>query len=408
MRLSAGAGFLKADGVPADAREVRATDLAVTYLEKAVRFRWAVISIWLCVVGALSAIWPGQGDWGFFREGSRALIGQPAPGAAGGIHLYASQPEIQVGPPALLAALPFNLLPEPWDVGTARLVMSLSVLVALWLVDRLGRAMGVTEARRQRGVLLGGLMLIPAWVTVAVDFAHLDDILALLLGVLAMLLLVMERPMWAATALGIAVATKPWAIVMVPLLLRSGWRPALRPVALAGVVAVAWWIPFLLDPGTLTSLWSFRLPIHASSGLAALGIDPRGEMPGWVRPAQMLGGVLLGVVAARRGHWTGVLLVGMATRVALDPNPMFYYAVGPVLGALVWDLTRTTTGIPWTAGCAMAAFSLTPFTSTSQAQGVLRLVVCAGLVLAVLLRRAAPSTKPRPAEPRPVPLQVPA
>jgi len=381
--------------ISADVREVAATDLAVTHLDKVVRFRWALISCWLCVVGALSAIWPGSGDWGYFRTGARALVGQPAPGTSGGIHLYASLPGIQIGPPALLAALPFNWLPQPWDVGVARVLMCLAVLLVLWLVDRLCQAMGVTKARRHRGVLLGGLMLVPAWVIVAVDFTHLDDVLVLVLGTLAMLLVAKERPLWAAIAVGLAVATKPWAIVIAPVLLRSGWRPAARPVALAAGVAVAWWLPFLSDPHTLGRLWGFRLPVSLGSGLTALGLDPAVVMPGWVRPAQLLGGVLLGVVAARRGHWTGVLLVGLANRVALDPNPMFYYGVGPVLGALVWDLTRTKTGIPWTTGFTMAAFSLTPFAGGPDTIGALRLAICASLILYVLLRRA----------PRPLPIQ---
>jgi hypothetical protein len=117
--------------VSADVREVAATDLAVTHIDKFVRFRWALVSCWLCAVGGLSAMWPGDGDWGYFRTGARALIGQSAHGKSGGTHLYASLPDIQIGPPALLATIPFNWLPQPWDVGAARVLMCLGVLLVL-------------------------------------------------------------------------------------------------------------------------------------------------------------------------------------------------------------------------------------------------------------------------------------
>jgi hypothetical protein len=283
-------------------------------------------------------------------------------------------------------------------VLVARALMTASMLLVVWLVDRLCEAMGVSAEHRRRGVLLGGLIMAPAWVLLAVDYAHLDDLLVMVLAVVAMLLLVKDRPMWAAAVVGLAVATKPWAIVFAPLLLRSGWRPAVRWTAVAAGVAAAWWLPFLTDPDTVGKLWGFRLPVTLGSGLASLGLDPGVPMPGWVRPAQLLGGALLAVVAVRRGHWTGALLVGLATRVALDPNPMLYYGIGPVLGALIWDLTRTKAGVPWTTGLATAAFSLAPAFSDRHVVGGVTLVTCAGLILSVLLRRSA-----RPVPARAVP-----
>ena len=359
------------------------------HLDRVARFRWPIVLGWLAVVAALSAIWASDGDWNWFRTGSRALLGDPVPGMEGGVHLYASSPRTQIGPPGLVAATAFTWLPQPWDLWVARLAMSLALVAMLWLVDRLAEAHGVDERARRRGTLLGGLVLVPSWVDVAVEFAHLDDVLVLLLVVAAMALLVRGRPTWAAVAIGLALATKPWAVVAAPVLLRGGWRGALRPGALAAAVAAACWLPFLADPDTLGQLWQFRLQVQPQSALAVLGVEAGGPVPGWVRPVQMVGGLALGALAARRGHWTGVLLVGLAVRVALDPNPLLYYTVGPVVGALVWDMTRTRTGIPWTAGTAMAAISLAPFADDDRVLGVLRLLICAGLVLAVLVRRRA-------------------
>ena len=344
--------------------------------------------MWLAVVAGPASVWPGSGDWGFFRTGASGLVGQPVPGTSGDIHLYASMPNLQIGPPALVAAVPFRLLPQPWDVAAARLAMAVGVLLVLWLVDRTCRVMQTPDQLRRRGVLLGGLALVPLWVVLAVDFAHLDDVLVLVLAVWAVLLLAKERPMWAGVALGVAAATKPWAIVLLPLLLVPGWRDGLRPVLLAGGVALACWVPFLADPGTLPSLWSFRLPVKAGSGLTLLGLEPGAASPGWVRPAQLVGGATVATWAAVRGKWTGVVLVGLSSRVLLDPNPLFYYGVGPVLGALIWDLTRGGRGVPWTTGCAAAAFSVAPLLTPPPAVAAARTLTCIGLVLVVLLARA--------------------
>lgn len=354
-------------------------------LDRIVPFRWLVLVGWLCVVAGIAARWRTDGDWGFFRLGAGALLGETPFGEPAGTHLYASFPTVQVGPPALAAALPFTLLPAPWDVVGAQAVMAAAVLLVIRLLERLADAIGVPAERRHRAVLVGGFALVPAWVVIA-EYAHLDDALALILAALAMVLVAREHPLLAAVAVGLAAATKPWAVVLAPILLHHGWRAAVRPLVVAGGVALACWAPFLTDPGTLSALWSFRLDVDLTSGLAAMGVQVDADMPAWVRPAQMGGGLLLGAVAALRGRWTGVLLVGVAVRVALDPNPMHYYGTGVVLGALAWDVTRGRSGIPWTAGVAMAAFSVIPYLGDAAALGVARLAVCAGLVVAVLVR----------------------
>lgn len=392
---------LKAEATVADLLVMARTDLATDLIDRITRFRWPIVACWLSVVAVLAVMWPDQGDWGYFRTGSRAMVGLSQPGIAGGLHLYASMPSTQIGPPALVAALPFNLLPEPWDVGAARVVLTAAMLLVLWLVDRLGEAIGVAKAARDRLVLLGGFAMVPAWVVLAVDFTHLDDVMVLLLSLVAMLLLTRSRTSAAAVAVGLAVAIKPWAIVFVPLLLWSGWRAAVKPLILAGATAAVCWLPFLVTPGTLDALWAFRLPVSAGSGLMALGLEVGGAIPGWVRPAQLFGGAALAAVAVRRGNWTGVLLVGLAVRVALDPNPMFYYGIGPVLGALVWDLTRSRSGIPWFTALTMAVFSLLPNVGDPLATGVIRVVVCAALALSVLLVRQASSRAAGSSDPAP-------
>lgn len=337
---------------------------------------------WLVVVAGLAVMWRNDGDWGYFRLGAGALLGQTPFGEPSGTHLYVSFPDVQIGPPALVATLPFLLLPEPWDAVVVQGLIVGSVLLLIWLVDRFAQLMAVPAERRHRTVLLGGFALIPAWLVIA-EFAHLDDALVLFLAVGAMILLARDRDLAAAVLIGLATATKPWAVVLVAMLLRGGVREAIRPVLVAGAVAAVCWAPFLTDPQTLHALSDFRLRVDGTSGLAALGLEPKARIPGWVRPTQILGGLLLAVWATRRGQWTAALLVGVAMRIALDPNTLLYYGSGAVLGAMAWEISRRRTGIPWCTGVAMAVFSV--LGDLGAATGPVRLVVCAGLIVAVLV-----------------------
>lgn len=364
-----------------------ATGRAVRLVDRAVPYRWTVLVGWLCVVAGLAALWRDDGDWGFFRLGAGALTGRTPFDEPGGTHLYASFPAVQIGPPGLVAALALRPLPEPWDVVAAQVLVAVAVLPLMVLLERFATALGVPAERRDRAVLLGGFALVPAWVVIA-EYAHLDDALVLALAVYAMLQLARDRTLPAAVAIGLAAATKPWAVVLVAALLRGGARSALRPLLVAGGVAVACWAPFLTDPQALPALSSFRLAVDGASGLAALGVEVGSGMPTWVRPVQVGAGLLLAAVATYRGQWTAACLVGLAVRVALDPNPMHYYGSGVVLGALLWDVARRRSGIPWCTVVAAAAFSV--LGDLGPATGAARLVVCAGLVVAVLIQPVDP------------------
>lgn len=333
----------------------------------------------------------GDGDWDFFRRGAGALLGSPILGSPGGVHLYASRPDIQIGPPALVAAVPFRLLPRPWDVDAARVVMCLVLLVVIAMTESICSTLDVPERVIARVALLGGALAVPAWVTVAVTETHLDDVMVVGFTTAALLFTARKKPMWAAAAVGLAVASKPWAIVVIALLLQPGLRHTLRACAVGVGVAVAWWLPFLSDPRTVTALWHFRLDVSANSGLALLGVGP-GPMPGWARPAQFITGVLLGVLATKRGHWIGVPLVGFAVRVALDPSTFAYYEASPIIGALIWDMSRSRGGVPWATGIAVAGFAISSGAGNDLLGAAVRALTCVALVVSVLVRRRPPAT----------------
>lgn len=177
-------------------------------------------------------------------------------------------------------------------------------------------------------------------------YVHLDDALALVLLVAAMLAVTRQRPVMAALLLAASADAKPWAVAFVPLLLalpRDRWARALG--AWAAGLAVAW-LPFLLaDPGTVHA-GRFAIPNDASSSLRALGITAPGT-PMWDRPVQVLLGVALAVVAVRRGRWLAVPAVVLSVRMLLDPATYPYYGAGLVLATVLVDLGVRRTRWPW-------------------------------------------------------------
>jgi hypothetical protein len=91
----------------------------------------------------------------------------------------------------------------------------------------------------------------------------------------------------------------------------------------------------LTAPSTTSALGSFNILPTSGSTLYVLGIH--GDVSQWLRPVQMLGGIMVGVLVARRGHWWAAPLAGLAIRVATDPYAWLYYALGPICFALLWE-----------------------------------------------------------------------
>jgi hypothetical protein len=322
-------------------------------------------------------------SWHFFAQGGRLLFAN-APGA--GLQLYATHPDLQIGPLALGLSGVLRALGPGNGEAAAVAAMSLTgplMLAAVW------RLLPVAERGRRSRLLFAGLLFLPVWTELTTHFAHLDDLLALGFSVAAMHAVARRHPVWAGLALAAAVDAKPWAAAFVVLLLalpRRQWLAALA--AFAGGIAVVW-LPFLLaDPRTVAAVTQFTIPNDRSSALRVLGVmDPR--TPWWDRSAQLILGMAAGAVAVRRGRWPAVLLVAVAARILLDPGVYAYYTSGALLGTVVVDLVVTRWRLPWaTATAALLLYAarfthaLIPF--SLQELGVLRLVFAVGLPVMVL------------------------
>jgi hypothetical protein len=355
---------------------------------------WSGLWLWLIVWAAPHFVWQHTlklgSSWNFFPKGARLLFSDR------GLHLYATAPNLQIGPLAFVVAEPLRFLGPSSGRYVAVVLLTVLGPVALWLVTRIGfRGQEIAGSRQ----FLAGLVLLPVWCEVATHFAHLDDVLALLLALAALVVVERERPIVAGVLLAAAVDSKPWALAFAPLLFAVAPRLRIRGalVFVAGV-AVAW-APFLLaDSGTLRAA-RFRIPTAASSSLRVFGVEA-GHTPSWDRPAQVLLGAGIAAIAVRRSRWPAVLLAAIAARLLLDPATKPYYTSGIVLAAVVADLWLTDRLAPVLATSAFVLLYVIRATGLGPHElGWIRALYC----VAVLTWCVWPtrSGSPSAADPRP-------
>ena len=256
---------------------------------------------------------PHATAWHWFHDAARLLVGDAAVDGAGGLALYRDHPEFQFGPLSAAISIPFSLFGLRVGSWLAIAVGSALGLVAVTAVAAAACRLrsDVVGPARTRSLVVGAVVLVAVWGDVAVRTAHLDDALALTATALAVWALTDRRPWWATVLLGVAAAAKPWAIVFIPLLLVMPGRERLLRPAVAGGLALATWLPFVLaEPATL-DVRDHRIVNEATSALRALGVTS-GTTPEWVRPAQLLAGLAVVGLLVLVGRWPAALMAGVA------------------------------------------------------------------------------------------------
>jgi hypothetical protein len=354
-------------------------------------------------------------DWVIFEVGARTLTHYHHLSIYGGdpLHLYANNSLIQIGPPPLLMIAAVQWLWSPHTINVLFVViMTLMGVASIGFLSAAARHLAdateadATEVIRSRTItLLAGLPLAAAWGYESGQFHHLDDATGLFCLAIALWLCASGRSAWlVGVALGVAVASKPWAIVFAPMLLGLPRRERAKAALVLMVTAAGFWAPFVLAaPETIRSLGLLRIVPQNDSVLYLLGLH--GHVERWLRPVQFTLGAFAAGWVALRGRWTAAPLAGIAVRVAFDPFGYAYYGLGPVLAALAWDLTRPTSRrLPvWTTWTLFIEFGLRLFASpTICAVGRLVWVIS---VLAMLLftRRVTPEPVDEPAHVAPEP-----
>ncbi len=330
-------------------------------------------------------LWRAGVSWHFFDLGSRLILAGGIRG--GGLSLYASHPNLQIGPLAFLFAVPLRAA-DPWHGSVvAIVVMSALGPLLLWLVGSL-RIRGAGPVER-RSLAFAGLFFLPVWAELAAHFAHLDDALALTFAVLALHAVEKQRPLMSGVLLACAADCKPWAAAFVPLLLVLAPPLRLRAaIVWAAGLAVAW-LPFVIaTPGSLRAA-AFSIPTAASSALRALGVsDPR--TPAWDRPVQLGLGCLIAVLCVRAGRWPAVLFAVIAVRLLFDPQTYAYYTSGLVLAAVLVDLFLTRFRFPvYSCSAVIAVYVLRATPLDFAALGQIRAAYCIAALGSLFLPRLA-------------------
>jgi hypothetical protein len=210
--------------------------------------------------------------------------------------------------------------------------------------------------RARWAVTVAAVIALPAWFSGAGGWGHLEDAMVYATIIGALLALRGQRALLLGVLLGVAVAAKPWAVIFVPLLLVLQDRQRKLLAALTAlVVFAAFWFPFLIAAPQTAQLASLPRLLSPLSSWHVLGLHSGQIVPGWVRPVQMLGGLGLVAVLARRDVFLAVF-VGFVWRVAADPETFMYYGVGPAVGAMLLDARRG--GLPvWTAATVASLYS---------------------------------------------------
>lgn len=291
----------------------------------------------------------------------------------GHLSVYADIPGAQMGPLSLLLA---GALPRGVYVALTCALLA----VFLLLVER-------AADWSPRRLMFAGVLLTAPWAFYAAE-GHIDDALVLVAAAGILSSLREERHEAAAMFAVLGLAAKPTAVIALPLLLLASRRALLLAVAGGALV----WAPFALADfhGFLAAGHGIAyVQPHSLPGL--LGAPAYTGFPGWVRPVQLLVGLALTGLAARRIGAAQALLLAFVVRVALEPGAWPSYTSSLIGLALLVDSRRT---IPAATACAAAAWAVGFSHPLDLSRGVLRLVLLAGVGVVAWQARAVRATAP--------------
>lgn len=298
-------------------------------VERLVRHRYALLA-GLALIFWLYRLQDGStagGDWSKFVHAAYHV------GSVQAVGVY-------VGPISLLAAatLAWAGVTASWIVWSA-ICMALGVYSIRCVEQAAAIALLGRARERQRAALVGGAFLLYVWSWPAVVNGHLDDVFALTAIAVALRGVAAGRWVVVSAAFAFAFASKPWAVLVLPLAgALRGVR--IRGLALAVGLAVLPAVPFVIAHHGHLGAEHLDLYTYPDSTLRYLGVSS-GARPSWARALQVAVALPLGAWAIRRGRWFLVPLLAIAVRVNLDPQTSTYYLTGVFLGLLVWDLSTT-------------------------------------------------------------------
>ncbi len=291
---------------------------------------------------------------------------------------------------SLVLRAPFAALPALWGGGAlavyrlaATPCLLASVAFGVWLVARM-RATG--RGRLARSVALFLCVANPLTLP-ALEVGHPEELLGAVLCVVAVLLAMADRPLWAGVVLGLAIANKEWAVLAAgPVVLALQHR---RPAALAAAGAVTGIVlaPLLLahasgfaasvgavatQTGSIFQPWQlwWFLGSHGHVVYGLFGAIKPGYRtpPGWLGPFPhlLIGALVVPLTAVRmrmrrpRADGDALLLLALLLllRCALDPWNTSYYALPFLFALLVWETRARAEPPVLTLAASFAAWAV--------------------------------------------------
>lgn len=349
-------------------------------LARVARLRYVVLA---ALAVACSVVSGGRGDWDVFVSAGRSLLGSE------GLSVYTLRPDVQTGPVSLVLARVLAITPRNGFVACV-IVCAVLGLVAIRCLEKAQRPDRTVQNHAATfTTLLGGTVVVFWWAKLG-GYGHLDDALVLTSAAAALLCVRRGRAVLAAVLIGVAIATKPWAVILVPLTFGTAgplWK-RLQPPLISCVVGGCLWLPFFIaEPNTLRALKP-TVSVAPDSVLELFGLADS-SIPGWLRIAQLLGALALAALVVWRGRFGGVLLAAVAVRMITDPGTWSYYTAGFMLGALAWDLYETNSITPKATWCA-AVLLLPPWLIPwDDVRAITRLVACLAAVVLVMAERTS-------------------
>jgi hypothetical protein len=263
----------------------------------------------------------------------------------------------------------------------AAICFAAAALIAVWLA---------WLAYRRGAGLPAALGALALWIVAiawsrALLLGHPEEPLAATLGLAAIALAAMRRPVAAGVLLGLAIGTKEWALLLTPAVLLAGraidWRrfgaAALAAVVLTtGVMAIGNPGSFRAahegqrvgDERTVTpaSLW-YRLgdkrDITRSGDQILFEVYPPKVIGRWCRPFVILFTLVAGLLFWRRRGWeSGMDAFGLAAfvllaRGLLDTQTFSYHLIPMLMAVAAWEVLAKRR-LPIVATAAMVAFQL--------------------------------------------------
>lgn len=313
----------------------------------------------LCLPIAVANWGANLGDRQAAEEGAGALL-------SGDFAVYVHVAWAQMGPLALLL---WGALPRVIYVALICAAMPATLLLASTLTPAWWKV---------RWFFIAAVILARPWTMYAVS-AHGDEALVTVGGIVMAWGCVKKRPGVVAAAFVVALAGKPTAALLLPLLLCVPWRYRLLALAWGGLV----WLPFFLaDPvgflhagRGITSVWPGSFP-------ALVGVDVGSPFPFWLRPLQLVSGLVLGWFVLRRSGPAAALVAGLAVRSFMEPAAWSAYS-SPMLAAAFLVDAHLRRRVPWTVLLTAAGYVVAmPWPMTAEQGGVRLLLIAAAVVAA--------------------------